>query len=108
MSFAADRQNVDKARALILDDIRRLQTTPLSEMELSKARSLMLRRMLMRRASVGSIGGLYLLLSELNLPLDDQQTAARQYMQITAGEIQQAFATWLRTENLAQVVQGPL
>ena len=29
-------------------------------------------------------------------------------MQITAGEIQQAFATWLRTENLAQVVQGPL
>lgn len=108
VSFAADRQNVDKARALILDDIRRLQTTPLSEMELSKARSLMLRRMLMRRASVGSIGGLYLLLSELNLPLDDQQTAARQYMQITAGEIQQAFATWLRTENLAQVVQGPL
>jgi zinc protease len=107
VSFAAERQNVDKARALILDDIRRLQTTPLGEAELSRGRALMLRRMSMQRASVGGIGGLYLYLSELDLPLDYQQSAARHYAGITAEEVRQAFAKWLRTEDLAQVVEGP-
>jgi len=107
VSFAADRQNVEQARALIVDDIRRLQTTMLTEAELSRGRALMLRRMLMQRASVGSIGGLYLFLSDLDLPLDYQQSAAQHYLEITADEVRQAFATWLRTEDLAQVVEGP-
>jgi zinc protease len=46
-------------------------------------------------------------LTELGLPLDSAQRAAERYLAITAPEIQQAFATWIRPEDLAQAVKGP-
>ena len=61
----------------------------------------------MQRASVPAIAGLYLRLVELDLPLDAEVTAARRYAEISAPDIQQAFATWLRPDDLALVVKGP-
>ena len=54
-----------------------------------------------------AIAGLYLRLADLGLPLDADQVAARRYLEITAPEIRQAFAMWLRPADLAQVVKGP-
>ncbi|MGI4975760.1 MAG: M16 family metallopeptidase [Janthinobacterium lividum] len=107
VTFGADPQNVTAARALAVHDIAEMQAAPVPDAELARAKAQVLRRLPMQRDSVGAIAGLYLHLAELGLPLDSDQIAARRYLEITAPEIRQAFATWLRPADLAQVVKGP-
>jgi zinc protease len=107
LSFGADPENVEKARALVLRDLKDIQSTPVSDAELTRAKAELLRRLPMQRASVGGIAGQYIRLVELGLPLDQQQIAAERYLAITAADIQHAFATWIRPDDLAQVVKGP-
>jgi zinc protease len=107
VSFGADGENVDKARQLVVRDIKDMQTTPVSDAELNRAKAEQLRRIPMRRDSIGGLAGQYLRLSDLGLPFDDEQTLAAHYLNITAADIQHAFATWLRPGDLAQVVRGP-
>jgi zinc protease len=108
VSFGADPGNVDKASQLVVRDIKEMQTTAVAAGELTRAKAQVLRQLSMQRSSVPAIAGLYLRLIELGLPLDAETIAAKRYAEITAPEIQQAFATWLRPDDLAQVVKGPL
>ena len=107
VSFGADTQNVEKARSLIVRDLKAMQTTPVSDAELVRAKAELLRRLPMRRASVSGIAGQYLYLTGLGLPLDQPRAAAKRYLEMTAAEVQQAFAKWIRPDDLAQVVKGP-
>ena len=107
VSFGADGENVEKARQLVLRDLKEMQTSPVSEAELMRAKAELLRRLPMQRASVGGIAGQYLRLTELGLPIDSAQTAAGRYLAITAADIQRAFAKWLRPDDLVEVVKGP-
>ena len=107
ITFGADPANVPKARALALADIRSLQQTPVSDAELTRAKAETLRRLDMQRDSIDAIAGLYLRLVDLGLPLDEEQLAAKRYFDATAPEVQAAFKTWLRPDDLAQVVKGP-
>ena len=107
VTFGADAENVDKARQLAVRDITDMQRTPVSEAELQRAKAQVLRRLPMTRASVAAIAGGYLRLVDLGLPLDLQQTAGAKYLAITAADIQRAFATALRPDDLAVVVKGP-
>ena len=106
VSFGADAANVPKARALAVQDIRAMQTTPISEAELNRAKAQILRRLPMQRASVPSIASLYLRLVDLGLPLDSEVIASQRYRDITAAQIQHAFATWVRTDDFSEVVRG--
>lgn len=105
--FGADPDNIEKARLLVLSDLREMQTTPVSNAELIRAKAQMLRQLRMQRSSVGSIASLYLRLDELGLPLNAPEIAARRYEAVTAPDIQRAFRTWLRPDDLATVVKGP-
>ena len=107
VSFGADGVNVDKARALVLRDLRDMQANPVSPAELTRAKAQMLRRLPMQRASVASIASLYLQRVDLGLPLDYAATADHAYREMSAQDIQQAFANWIRPDGLAEVVEGP-
>ena len=107
VAFGADGANVDKARALVLRDLRDMQANPVTEAELTRAKAQMLRRLPMQRASIGSIAALYLRLVDLGLPLDSEAIAARHYRDITAAQIQQAYAAWVRPGDLTEVIEGP-
>ncbi|MEA2791085.1 MAG: zinc protease, partial [Acetobacteraceae bacterium] len=107
VSFGADSKNIEKARQLILRDLKEMQTMPVSVAELTRAKAELLRRLPMQRASVGGIAGQYLRLTELGLPLDSARTAAIRYLAVTAEDIQQAFGEWLRPDDLVEVVKGP-
>jgi zinc protease len=107
VTFGADPENVDKARQLVVRDLKAMQTTPVDEGELTRAKAQVLRQLAMQRASIPAIAGLYLRLTELGLPLDMETIAAQRYAAVTAPDIQQAFATWMRPDDLAQVVKGP-
>ena len=88
-------------------DLKAMQTTKVSDAELLRAKAELLRRLPMQRASIGGIAGRYLLLADLGLPLDQARTAGERYLAVSAAQIQQAFATWLRPDDLVQVVKGP-
>ena len=107
VSFGADRQNVEKANQLVVRDVKAMQTTPVADNELIRAKAEVLRQLSMQRASVPAIASLYLRLTELGLPLDSEAIATKRYAAITAPEIQRAFATWLRPDDFAVVVKGP-
>jgi zinc protease len=107
VSFGADPDKVGPARALVAQDIRALQTIPVTDAELTRAKAQMLRRLPMQRASVDAIAALDLRLVDLGLPLDTPQVAAKHYYEATAAQVQAAFKTWLRAEDLAEVVKGP-
>jgi len=84
-----------------------LQLTPVSDGELTRAKAETLRRLQMQGDSIDAIAGLYLRLVDLGLPLDEEQLAAKRYLSATAAEVQAAFKTWLRPDDLAEVVKGP-
>jgi zinc protease len=107
VSFGADGENVERARQLVLQDIRDMQMTPVTDGELNRAKAEQLRRLPMQRDSLAGIAGQYLQLADLGLPFDEQQAKAARYLAITPAEIQEAFAAWLRPDDLAQVVRGP-
>ncbi len=107
VSFGADPDKVGRARALVSQDIKALQTSPVSDAELVRAKAQMLRRLPMQRASVDALGALYLRLIDIGLPLDTPQVAAQHYYDATAEQVRAAFAKYLRPDGLSQVVKGP-
>ncbi len=107
VNFGADAENVEKSRQLVLRDLKEMQATPISDAELARAKAEILRQLPMQRASVTAIAGRYLRLADLGLPLATTRAIAQRFLDITAAEIQQAFADWVRPDDLAQIVKGP-
>jgi zinc protease len=107
VSFGCDPQNVDRARELLVRDIKAMQTTAVSDTELTRAKAQMLRHIPMQLASIDSIAGTYLRLEDLGLPLNTLETGAHRIFDATAADIQRAFQANLRPDDLAQVVNGP-
>lgn len=106
-SYGCDPQNVSKARAIILRDLKQMQTAPVSAAELEQAKAMLLRQIPLSAESLGSIAGGLLSRSIAGLPLDEPEVAARHYLALTAEQVQAAYAKWLRTGDLVQVVEGP-
>ena len=107
VSYACDPPNVTKARALIERNLRNMQTTPVTSAELEQAKVLLLRGIPLSESSIHGIAGGLLDRSVRDLPLDEHISAAKRYATFTAGDVQAAFAKWLKLEDLAQVVLGP-
>ncbi|HEV2385717.1 MAG TPA: pitrilysin family protein [Candidatus Acidoferrales bacterium] len=107
VSYACDPENVSKARAIILRDLRQMQTQPVSPAELQQAKAMLLRQIPLSAESLGSIAGGLLSRSITGLPIDEPEIAARRYLALNAEQVRAAFAKWLRTADLVQVVEGP-
>ncbi|MEJ2381983.1 MAG: pitrilysin family protein [Gammaproteobacteria bacterium] len=107
VNYACNPPNVSKARAIIERDLRQMQTTPVSARELRQAKALVLREIPLSESSVDAIASGYLHRVRLGLPLDEPTRAAHRYAALTAKQVQQAFAKWLRIGDLVQVSEGP-
>ncbi len=107
-SYACDPQNVTKARALILRDLKEMQTKKVTERELHQAKLMLLRDIPLAEASVDGIASGWLTRTALGLPLDEPVRAGKIYVQLSAKDVQKAFVKWLRPDGLVQVTQGPV
>jgi len=105
--YACDPANVGKARAIIARNLKRMQTEPVDERDLQRARALLLRQIPLSESSVGSIAQGFLRRVDLDLPLDEPTRAARRYLTLTADDVRAAFVKYLRPDDLVQVTQGP-
>jgi zinc protease len=107
VTYACDPPNVSKARAIIVRNLKAMQTYPVSPEELREAKAMLLRAIPLAESSTGSIAGGLIYRSSMGLPLDEPVQSARRYVKITAPEVQKAFAKWLRPDDLVQVTEGP-
>jgi len=107
VEYACDPPNVAKARAVILGDLKAIQTKKVTSQELHQATLMLLRDIPLSESSVNSIAQGWLSRSVLKLPLDEPIRAARIYVKLTARDVKTAYTKWLRPDDLAEVVQGP-
>ncbi len=107
VSYGCDPPNVSKARALVVRDLEAMQAAPVDTQRLDQAKAILLRQIPLSEASVGSIAQGWIARTDIGLPLDEPEVAGRRYLDLTAGDVQRAFARYLRPADLAQVVQGP-
>jgi zinc protease len=107
VTYACDPSNVAKARGLAERDLRQMQTAPLSPAELQQARALLVRQIPLAESSLTRIAQGFLERSLLGLPLDEPTIAAKRYLEITAPQVQAAFARRIRPDGFAQVTLGP-
>ena len=107
VTYGCDPPNVSKARAIIVRDLKALQTSPPEPDELEQVKALVLRRVPLSESSFQSIAGGWIARTAIGLPLNEPFIAAQHYLDMTGDQIQAAFAHWVRPNDLVQVVQGP-
>ena len=107
VQYASDPENVGKAAALVVNDIKAMQAAPVSEEELSLSKMLLLRQIPLSEASIASIARGMIGRRELDLPLDEPWRAARRTIDLTPADVQAAFKKWMRPDDLVRVTQGP-
>ena len=105
--YACDPPNVSKARQLVEQNLRIMQSSPVPEKELEQAKILLLREIPLRESSYDGIGESLLHLALLDLPMDEPMRAAKRYLTVTPQEVQAAFGKWIRPADFVQVSLGP-
>lgn len=106
--FGCDPDKVGAASALVLQDLRQMQQQPVTGAELRQAKGILLRRIPLGESSFGAIGGQLLMLAQQDKPLDAMTIAGRHYLELTAPEVQRAFAKYVRPDGLVTAVKGPV
>ena len=107
VDYACDPQNVSKARAVVVRDLRTMQTTLVGDEDLRQAKAMLLRQIPLSESSVDSIAGGLIARATVGLPLDEPVIAAHHYVELSSDQVKAAFAKWLRPDGLVQVTEGP-
>jgi zinc protease len=107
VTYACDPANVSRARGIVLEELRAMQSAVVPEVELHQAKALLLRSIPLAEASADQIGFALLGRAVEGLPLDEPTRAAQKYVALTGEEVRAAFARWIRPDGLAQVTEGP-
>jgi zinc protease len=107
ISYGCDPKNVAKARGIVERNLKAMQTDLVSEQALNQAKLLLLQQIPLSESSVHSIAEDLLSSAANGLPLDESTVAARKYAELTAKEVQAAFAKWIRPDAFVQVTEGP-
>lgn len=107
VDFACEPANVSKARAQVVRDLEAMRKEPVSPAELRQAKVMFVRAISLAESSVDRIAWNLARYSVEGLPLDEPMRASKRYVAITAPEIRDAFARWIRPADFVQVTEGP-
>ncbi|HEX8806096.1 MAG TPA: insulinase family protein, partial [Candidatus Aquilonibacter sp.] len=107
INYACDPQNIVPAERAAIADMERVQSTPLSDNDLLRAKALLLGEVPIQQASYDGVTSLFLHYAGMDLPLDQYQTDAQNYLNATAPQVQAAFAKWIRPNDFVRIVTGP-
>jgi zinc protease len=105
--YASDPQNVAKAAAMAIQDVKGLQDQPVGTEELLRSKALLLRQIPLAQASVDEIARGIITRDDQGLPLDEPTIAARHFIELTPQDVQAAYKKWLRPGDFVRVSQGP-
>ncbi|MGH8139386.1 MAG: M16 family metallopeptidase [Steroidobacteraceae bacterium] len=107
VEYACDPDNVAKAASIVVREIKAMQTAPASPDELVRIKAMLVRQIPLGESSVDEIARGLIERTDLALPLNEPTIAARRYIDLGAHDVQNAFARWMRPDDLVRVTQGP-
>ncbi len=107
VSFGADPDKVASARTMVLSDLKQMQSASVSDMDLQRAKGILLRRIPLSESSFGDIAGQLLTYSEWGWSLDENTIAGQHYLSLTAQDVQRAYAKHIRIDGFVTAVKGP-
>ncbi len=107
VNYGCDPPNVSKAKKIVENDLKQMQTTLVTPHELEQAKAMLMREIPLSEASLSSIAGGLLSRSVNDLPLDEPTVAAKKYLKLTAEDVMNAFSKWVRPEDFVLVTEGP-
>lgn len=107
LNFACLPSNESRISALIDAEIRRMQTEPVGDFELSLAKASTVRRSEIADSSINAIGQSLLDEAANEFPFDQTQIDARTFMHVDANAIKAAFATYIHPQNFVRIIEGP-
>lgn len=107
VQYACDPANVAKVRAIVQQNLKRMQSEPVGPDEIQMAKAMLLREIPLSESSVAKIATGFLTRVDLDLPLDEPTQAAHRYVGMTAEQVKAAFGRWIRPDDLVLVSQGP-
>ncbi len=105
--YACDPPNVSKVQAIVERDLRAMQKSPVSDAELRRAKTLLIRRIPLSESSIDDIAHGLIGRLELGLPVDEPVLAAEKYRKVTARRVQEVFRRWIRPADFVRVTRGP-
>jgi zinc protease len=100
--YGCDPDKVSQARAIVIRDLKQIQSMPVTAVELQRAKALILRGIPLRQASVDSIADSLLDDSVNGQPLDQPMIMARRVLALDASDVQAAYKQWLRPDDLVR------
>ncbi|MDE2572319.1 MAG: insulinase family protein [bacterium] len=107
IDFGTMPENVNKAQGLALAALGRLQTAPVSEERLQRAKALLLSSVPLREVGFAGVAGKLLGYASEGRPLDQDIIDARNALAVTPQAMQAAAAKWLRSSGFVRLVLGP-
>jgi len=107
ISYACNPQNIVPAEQAVVADLQRVATTPLSQNDLERAKALLLGEVPIQQASYDGVSSLLLRYATQDLPLDQYQIDAQNFLSASAAQVQAAFAKWIRPSGFVRIVTGP-
>jgi zinc protease len=107
VQYACDPKNVTRASAMVVQELKSMQTAPAGMDELVRVKALLLRQIPLEESSVARIAGGLTQRWDLELPLDEPTRAAQRYVALGPGDVQAAFQKWIRPDDLVRISQGP-
>ncbi|HTW84983.1 MAG TPA: pitrilysin family protein [Candidatus Sulfotelmatobacter sp.] len=106
-TFRAVPSKVDAADALILDQVKRLETEPVDVDELHRCETRQVAREILAEQATRNIAGDLLAMGLENLPTNYQETLAARYGAVTPADVQRAAREYFHPDHWVEVRTGP-
>lgn len=107
VNYGADPENIGRAEQLVIDDLTKLQKTPLDSDRLTRAKALVLGELPVSVESYDGIGNQFLTTSSRDQPVDQFTREAATMFAATPATVQAAIAKWIRPNDFVRIVTGP-
>ena len=105
--FGCDPRRIPAARAIVVRDLKKMQTAAVPDETLNRAKLLLIQQIPLSESSTENIADGLISRTRDKLPLDEAIQAARIYVELTPQQVRAAFAKLVRPQDLVQVTEGP-
>lgn len=107
IDFASEPKNVARAQAAAIAQIGHLADRAVPEVELQRAKALLLAQRVLPLDSYGGIAGDILAGAKNGLSLAEQDAFWRELLRVTPQQVQQAVKRWIRLDHFSRVILAP-
>jgi zinc protease len=107
ISYGAAPENVNKARAVALADLVRLQNEPIDDERLLRAKSSLISAVPIGEQSYEGLAKRLARLGSEDLPMDEDLVMTRKEYATTARAVQAAVKQWIRPDGFVTIIEGP-